>query len=98
MAESDEQAIYKKAVEKWGIDSQMAMMVEECAELILAIQHLYRFKRPETYQDRLERVIEECVDVDLMIEELKIITQHPHLWDQMKFQKLERLRKLLDQK
>lgn len=34
--------IYKQALEKWGVNSQIEMAVEECSELIQAIQKVKR--------------------------------------------------------
>ena len=40
--ELDLEALYEKALAKWGVDAQMAMAQEECAELIVAISHYQR--------------------------------------------------------
>lgn len=42
MERSERDKLYKQAVEKWGEDSQLNQMVEEMAELIVAIN---KFKR-----------------------------------------------------
>jgi len=34
--------LYKAAIEKWGVVSQVEMAVEECSELIQAIQKVKR--------------------------------------------------------
>jgi len=59
--------IYKAAVDKWGVPAQMNMMVEECAEAILAIRHWDR-KRIST-----EKMVEEFVDVFVMVNQMKYI-------------------------
>ena len=38
----DRRNIYKMAVDKWGVGSQLDMLVEECSELITAINHAKR--------------------------------------------------------
>lgn len=57
------------AINKWGETAQLDMVVEECSELIKAVQKYKRKKdRPQ-----VENLIEETVDVLIMIEQLKII-------------------------
>ncbi|GEM_PF-6767818 len=38
----DEKEIYQAALDNWGYESQIDMMIEECAELIDALQKLKR--------------------------------------------------------
>lgn len=54
-----------EAVETWGIDAQIDMAIEECGELIVALQHLKR----EREWARAE-VFEELADVTVMREQL----------------------------
>jgi hypothetical protein len=53
------------AVKKWGTDRQIEQIVEECAELIMAIQKYKRYKdsRPEDYDKLIDNVREEIADV-----------------------------------
>lgn len=57
----------RKAIEKWGKVSQVEMVIEECSELITAIQH---FKR-----GRVEpgKVAEEVADVLIMCMQLRLM-------------------------
>lgn len=91
-----EKQIYEKALALWGYEAQLAMVIEECAELILAIEKAGRIKNPQTLQERTERIVEEAIDVSLMIEELKIMIPLPNLWEDIRSMKLQRLKKLLD--
>ena len=77
------------ALEQRGIDSQLNMVIEECAELIDAIQK-WRRERIDWVQ-----VLEEAVDVELCVEQLKMILNAPTLFENMRKEKLERLEKLL---
>ncbi len=79
------------ALKAWGVESQLDMVIEECAELIDAIQK-WRRKRVDSL-----KVLEEGVDVELCVEQLKLILNAPALWENIKKDKLERLQKLLDQ-
>ena len=86
-----EKELYQRAIDKWGASSQLDMVVEECAELIKAIQKVRR--KPEHWLP----VIEEAVDVGLMLEQLKLMYDFPMAWKDLRTQKLERLEKLLAQ-
>ena len=60
------QKLYWKALAKWGIESQLDMMIEECAELIQAIQHIKRGR----YQ--FVNLFEELADVEIVLEQMKL--------------------------
>lgn len=81
--------LFNQAIEKWGEESQLDMVIEECAELINAIQ-----KRRRGRGGTLE-VIEEGVDVELCLEQLKLMTDSPVVWENFRKQKLDRLAGLL---
>jgi NTP pyrophosphatase (non-canonical NTP hydrolase) len=85
--------IYKKAENKWGIDSQLDMVVEESAELIVAIKHYQRIIKSETIMD----IAEEIADVELALEHLKNILSIDAIdIDNIKERKLNRLCNLLE--
>ena len=82
--------VYRKAVEYWGEQFQMDMMIEECCELIHAIMK-YRRKKA-TILD----VAEECADVIIMLGQMEVIIQEkdfriPSLVSIIKEEKLKRL-------
>ena len=82
--------IYKQAVKVWGLESQLGLVQEECAELIKVINKRFRGKAS------LEEFIEECVDVELCIEQMKSVFQDErNTWDRIKIMKVERLKDLL---
>ena len=60
-------SIYVKAVETWGVASQINMAIEEMAELIVALQH---FKRG---RNTVGDVVSEIVDVQIMMHQLHVI-------------------------
>lgn len=63
--------ILQAAIDKWGEDHQIEMMIEECIELALALQKL---KRQRTHQTAgLINVIDELADVTIMTRVGKII-------------------------
>ncbi len=56
--------IYQRTLKKWGEQAQFDQAIEECAELIAALQHFARGK-----VDR-DAVINELADVYLMVGQL----------------------------
>ncbi len=56
--------IYAKTVSKWGEQAQYDQTIEECAELIVALQHLARGKVDK------DAVLSELADVFLMVGQL----------------------------
>ena len=64
---SKRNALYQQAIDLWGENAQIDMMVEECAELIQALQ-----KRKRASFLRL-KVAEEIADVEIMCEQMKLI-------------------------
>jgi len=83
---TDDIDLMQEALRKWGIQSQLDMVIEECAELIDAIQK-WRRHRVNNWQ-----VLEEAVDVELCLGQLKIILDAPEVFEQKRKEKLERLR------
>lgn len=57
--------LYRTAIRRYGAEAQERQAVEECAELITAISHKQR--------DREHNIEEEIADVEIMLEQLKII-------------------------
>ena len=83
--------LYKHAVEKWGEGFQLRQAKEECAELIVAISHWER--------GRIQAVdvIEEMVDVQLILNQLRYIFAVDNtIWDTIVELKVNRLRRLLE--
>ena len=80
------QEIYKAAINHFGWTSQTDMAVEECAELILALQHFVRGKAS------IEDVVNEIADVEIMCGQLRLLFLGV---DEAKKKKLKRLEELL---
>ena len=57
----------REFIKAWGVDSQIDLAIEECAELIVALKH---FKRERVECDD---VFTEIADVVFMMEELALI-------------------------
>ena len=80
--------IYLEAVAKWGVESQITLMVEESAELIKAIMKFFYRHGKKCI------VVEELADVEIMCEQMRVIFDSQKI-DVIKKQKLERLKNLL---
>ena len=75
--------LYKMAIRKFGAEAQERQAVEECAELITAISHKQR--------DREHNIEEEIADVEIMLEQLKIINNCHDKVKSIKSFKIKRL-------
>ncbi len=58
--------VLKRALETWGEQAQMMMVVEEMSELMKEI-----LKNVNRKKDNLAEIIEETADVEIMLEQLK---------------------------
>lgn len=85
----DEQEIYQKAIEFWGVEAQIKMAMEECAELIKELAKYGRKINGSSITD----IQRETVDVELMLNQLKRMFQTDY--ESIKKEKLQRLSKLL---
>ena len=81
--------LMQMALKEWGSDFQLDMVIEECAELIDAIQKWRRHRIDSV------KVLEEAVDVELCLGQLKLILDAPVLFELVRKEKLERLDQLL---
>lgn len=84
--QTDRDQLYKKAFDKYGSISQYTVAIEEMAELTKEIVK-YVFKDG----GNLNELLEEIADVEIMVEQLKLLTNSTHLIGAMKKIKLERL-------
>jgi len=61
--------IYKKLLNKYGLNFQLNMLMEECAELIQATNKYIRYNKESAQPIR--NLSEEIADVEIMIEQIK---------------------------
>ena len=80
----------QKAIELWGAEAQLDMLMEECGELISAVN---KFKRRRLYQDD---VASEIVDVELMCAQIKEMI-NPEIYESVRKYKVERFMNLIKQ-
>ena len=87
-----EQELYAKAVKLWGEHAQEMMVIEECSELIKALCKIFR---AESTDDDL---IEEMVDVQITLNQLRFIANNESRWKYWWDYKLSRLEDMLAEK
>jgi hypothetical protein len=91
----EEQILFKRCVDAWGENSQLAMLVEECSEVIQAISKVWRGKPLA-----LNHLLGELIDVELMVKQglYILLTKYPRIYSSysdMKAHKIGRLERLL---
>lgn len=90
----DNNKIYKMAIDKWGIKSQLEMLQEESTELSLATRKFIRHNNDERFVD----MASEIADVEIMIEQMRICFDGlSNLVEEKKIEKLKRLEKRISE-
>ena len=87
----NEQDIYNLAIKKWGINSQIDMCIEECAELIVVLAKLGRKKNGIS---DLKEVVGELADVDICISQMILIFGDVE-FRRIRYEKLKKLEQLV---
>lgn len=90
-------SLFKKALDTWGEDAQVRMLFEEMSELQKELCKAYRTGGLHT---RAQRILEEMVDVEIMMEQLKEIIRPSYqnfdiAYDYEKKRKLRYLNEML---
>lgn len=88
--------ILRQVIDKFGIDYQLAIVQEECAELIQAISKLNRAGSSDhpgrTAKAAMNNLMEETADVQIMLDQIRIMYPSK-AYDTIRTQKLARLEK-----
>ena len=87
--------LYRKAIDKWGVESQVIMAYEEMSELMQALSKNYRGVK------NVENIREEIADVEIMMGQLRVMfdaVDGGETIDEIKTRKLERLEELVEEK
>lgn len=87
--------VLNKAIEVWGNEAQLEMVIEECLELALALQKLKR-KRGNPL-DKINNVVDEIADVKIMIYQAERIFGSQPVNERVEF-KINRLKERLKEK
>lgn len=78
-----DQEIFETAIKVYGVSNQENMAIEECAELIQAINKKHR--------GRQHNIPEEIADVEIMLEQLKIANECHEEVETIRKEKVDRL-------
>ena len=82
--------ILHEAVRTWGQDAQTLMMVEEMSELTKAICKLYRATDDGSASAAVENIREEMADVQIMLDQMKIMFGNVGVYERAKLDRLEK--------
>lgn len=92
----DDERIMQQAIETYGVQAQCDVAIEEMAELTKAIVKIRRVADDyEKTQAALDNLLEEIADVDIMIDQLKIMWG-PKQVEEYRRKKIERLERRLN--
>ena len=87
-------SILENAIERWGIDAQCEMIIEECLELALALQKMKRLRGDK--EQKYKNTIDEIADVKIMIRQAERIFDSVLINERVDF-KMNRLKERLDE-
>lgn len=90
MKQEQRETIAKLAIEKYGHAAQLRQLQEECAELIVAVNHYFSPRR-----NAREELIEEVADVSIMLMQLTPLLNSTNEVTNMIDYKLARLYNIL---
>lgn len=93
MTEVEENKLFSCVFMKNGEANQRRIAIEECSELIKALCKYDRYFADEEMDKRILRlnIIEEMADVDIMLDQLKMMFDFNNDFEKAKQTKLERL-------
>jgi len=94
MTTEERRALLDRAITTYGAPAQMDMAVEEMAELTKALCKVKRATPGATTTAAVSNVIEEIADVQIMLDQLRIIFHRST--EEIEEAKLERLKNRLD--
>lgn len=98
MKQSERKELYRQALAKWNIMSQLDMAVEESFELIKAICKFKRLKDDERGVNEVHAIVEEIADMKIMLEQLEQIFHCEHKVKSVIRNKLLRLKGIVNEK
>ena len=62
--------LMQTALDRWGLNAQVGQTVEECAELIVALQkYVNRSPHPES----VDNILDEIADVEMMLAQMRLV-------------------------
>ena len=98
MKKVERKKLFKKAFDKWGLESQLLMLMEECAELTQSASKVIRYHKNKTSVWR--SLIEEIADVEILIEQIETCVDWENIRQRVntvKYDKLRRLKRVVEE-
>lgn len=89
-----DQEIFTEAIRRWGAEAQIHQAVEECAELIVAVNKVRRAKDREDQSRRELELCGEIADVLNCMEQMRMTFGAEDV-DRIRKEKMERLKQRL---
>ena len=77
-------------MQTWGAEAQQQMMVEEMSELTKALCKLYRARTEADAEKAVEDIREEMADVQIMLDQMKIMFGSSGFQEREKLDRLEK--------
>lgn len=65
--------IFRQSLEKYGKEPQCRQTMEECAELIQAVNKMLRYEDRPAEPEYYANLVEEIADVEIMLYQLKVM-------------------------
>ena len=98
MTRKERDVLYKRAVEKWGAEGQLDQLIEEMAELTIAINKVKRAEKfiAQKKEGVMENFYEELADVKLCLEQMEYMFGKENI-DNMLEVKLQKFLKQLNE-
>ena len=66
---NNEIKLMQTALTKWGLNAQVGQAIEECAELIVALQ---KFTNRTPQANGIEKILDEIADVEMMLAQIRL--------------------------
>lgn len=85
--------LYLQSMKKWGLQSQLNMLAEECCELSIAALKQLRVVNGSD----IDKLAEEIADVEIMCEQFRVCLQIDSDVNKWKILKLNRLSNILQE-
>jgi len=61
--------LMQDALDQWGLNAQVGQTIEECAELIVALQ---KYTNRTRQADSIEKILDEIADVEMMLAQMRL--------------------------
>lgn len=91
----DREKVYIKALETYGEEAQINMVFEEMAELQKELCKYLRKKDTRNKIDLIPSIAEEIADVEIMLDQMKLLFEIDNAVEKFKTMKVDRLKERL---